>query len=105
MLAPSSNGPEPWLAGRFANLAPVPRLLCCSLELSLADLDKSAAAPEAIGLNTVANSWLRKGQCHDMLNERASARQAYSRAISLAPDSDAAREARRYSDSPYRRGR
>jgi len=72
---------------------------------ALADLDKSAAAPEAIGLNTVANSWLRKGQCHDMLNERASARQAYSRAISLAPDSDAAREARRYSDSPYRRGR
>lgn len=40
MLVPASNGPEPWLAGRFANLAPVPRLLCCSLELSLADLDK-----------------------------------------------------------------
>jgi uncharacterized damage-inducible protein DinB len=29
---------EPWLAGRFSHLAPVPRLLCCSLELSLADV-------------------------------------------------------------------
>lgn len=26
---------EPWLAGRFAELAPIPRLLCCSLEQSL----------------------------------------------------------------------
>ncbi len=26
---------EPWLAGRFSHLAPVPRLLCCSLEQSL----------------------------------------------------------------------
>lgn len=34
------GAPEPWLAGRFAELAPVPRLLCCSLELSLMDLEK-----------------------------------------------------------------
>ena len=31
---------EPWLAGRFADLAPIPRLLCCSLEQSLADIEK-----------------------------------------------------------------
>ncbi|MBI2688412.1 MAG: DinB family protein [Acidobacteria bacterium] len=29
---------EPWLAGRFAGLSPIPRLLCCSLEQSLADV-------------------------------------------------------------------
>lgn len=72
---------------------------------ALADLDKSATAPESIGLNTIVNSWLRKGQCHDMLNERAPAKQAYARALSLAPDSDAAREARRYLESPYRRAK
>jgi uncharacterized damage-inducible protein DinB len=31
---------EPWLAGRFAELAPIPRLLCCSLEQSLDDVRK-----------------------------------------------------------------
>lgn len=29
---------EPWLAGSFSHLAPVPRLLCCSLEQSIADI-------------------------------------------------------------------
>jgi len=29
---------EPWLAGRFSHLSPIPRLLCCSLELSQADV-------------------------------------------------------------------
>ncbi len=31
---------EPWLAGRFAHLAPIPRLLCCSLAQSLDDVRK-----------------------------------------------------------------
>ncbi|MFN0103400.1 MAG: DinB family protein [Bryobacteraceae bacterium] len=31
---------EPWLSGRFSQLAPVPRLLCCSLEQSLADVHR-----------------------------------------------------------------
>lgn len=34
---------EPWLAGRFAHLAPLPRLLCCSFELSLADVRRWTA--------------------------------------------------------------
>jgi uncharacterized damage-inducible protein DinB len=29
---------EPWLAGRFSHLAPVPRLLCCSLEQSMEEV-------------------------------------------------------------------
>jgi len=40
ILQPQSSVPEPWLACRFANLAPVPRMVCCSLELSLSDLGK-----------------------------------------------------------------
>lgn len=34
---------EPWLAGRFAHLEPVPRLLCCSLEQSLEDIRRWTA--------------------------------------------------------------
>src|SRR5688572_11329217 len=31
---------EPWIAGHFSRLTPIPRLLCCSLEHSLADIAK-----------------------------------------------------------------
>ena len=34
---------EPWLAGRFAELAPIPRLLCCSLEQSLEEVRRWTA--------------------------------------------------------------
>lgn len=34
---------EPWLAGRFSHLAPIPRLLCCSLELSMTDVRRWTA--------------------------------------------------------------
>lgn len=34
---------EPWLAGRFADLAPIPRLLCCSLEQSLDEIRRWTA--------------------------------------------------------------
>ena len=55
------------------------------------------------GLNTQVNSWLRLGQCYDVLGRRADALRVYRLAIDGAPDSDAAREARRYLGSPYRR--
>lgn len=61
-----------------------------------------AAGPES-GLNTLMNAWLRLGQCHDMLGHRADALRAYRQAIDGAPDSDAAREARKYLSTPYRR--
>jgi len=34
---------EPWLNGSYAHLAPIPRLLCCSLNQSLADIAKWTA--------------------------------------------------------------
>jgi len=55
------------------------------------------------GLNTQVNSWLRLGQCYDMLGRRDEALRVYRLAVDGAPDSDAAREARRYLSSPYRR--
>lgn len=34
---------EPWLAGAYSELAPVPRLLCCSLAQSLEDVERWTA--------------------------------------------------------------
>lgn len=68
--------------------------------LAIADLQRVTAGA---GLNTQVNSWLRLGQCYDMLGRRADALRVYRLAVDGAPDSDAAREARRYLGSPYRR--
>ena len=68
--------------------------------LAVADLQRVTAGA---GLNTQVNSWLRLGQCYDMLGRRADALRVYRLAVDGAPDSDAAREARRYLGSPYRR--
>ena len=68
--------------------------------LAVADLQRVTAGA---GLNTQVNSWLRLGQCYDMLGRRADALRVYRLAVDGAPDSDAAREAHRYLGSPYRR--
>ena len=70
---------------------------------ALSDLQRVTAAGTEAGLNTLMNAWLRMGQCYDMLGRRQEALRAYRQAIDGAPDSDAAREARRYLSSPYRR--
>jgi tetratricopeptide (TPR) repeat protein len=70
---------------------------------ALPDLQRVTAAGTEAGLNTLMNAWLRMGQCYDMLGRRQEALRAYRQAIVGAPDSDAAREARRYLSSPYRR--
>jgi tetratricopeptide (TPR) repeat protein len=72
--------------------------------LAIADLQR-VTAPDGweAGLNTRVNAWLRLGQCYDMLGRRAEAQNAYRQGINGAPDSDAAREARRHLSSPYRR--
>ena len=68
--------------------------------LAIVDLQRVTAGA---GLNTQVNTWLRLGQCYDMLGRRADALRVYRLAVDGAPDSDAAREARRYLGSPYRR--
>ncbi|MBM3786769.1 MAG: hypothetical protein FJW30_20615 [Acidobacteria bacterium] len=72
---------------------------------ALKELDLAVRGGEAAGLNTIANSWLRKGQCHDMLSQRDAARAAYRASMASAPDSDAAGEARKYFDRPYARAK
>jgi tetratricopeptide (TPR) repeat protein len=70
-------------------------------EGALANLSKVTPVASQIDINTGVNAWLRTGQVYDILGKRGQALSAYRRAIEGAPDSDAAKEARRYLSSRY----
>lgn len=72
-------------------------------ESALEYLEKVTASKNELELNIGALAWLRTGQSHDMLKQRTQAIEAYGKAVAFAPQADAAREARRYLSSPYRR--
>ncbi len=69
------------------------------------DMKRVAASPGEVGLNDGATAWMRLGQIYDLTNHRPAALDAYNKAIAYAPQTDAAREARRYLSAPFRRGR
>lgn len=56
-----------------------------------------------LDLNTAVMTWMRLGQTFDMKGQRQQAIDAYKQAIAIAPESEIAKESRRYIDSPYRR--
>lgn len=70
---------------------------------ALENLKKVTAAAQELDLNTGVLAWLRLGQTYDLTNRRQLAIDAYNRTVAFAPQADAAREARRYLSSPYRR--
>jgi tetratricopeptide (TPR) repeat protein len=70
---------------------------------AVADFQKVTARPHAVDLNTEVQAWLRLGQTYDLIGQRSQAVRAYQQAIRTAPESDQAREARRYLQEPYRR--
>jgi tetratricopeptide (TPR) repeat protein len=70
---------------------------------AIAELQRVTAGGSAAGLNALVNAWLRLGQCYDVTIRRADALRAYRSAADGAPDSDAAKEARRYLSAPFRR--
>jgi tetratricopeptide (TPR) repeat protein len=67
------------------------------------DLQKVTVKASDVDLNTGTFAWLRLGQSLDMKGSRGQAVQAYRQAIALAPESDAAKESKRYLSSPYQR--
>ncbi|MDX1983198.1 MAG: tetratricopeptide repeat protein [Bryobacteraceae bacterium] len=72
---------------------------------AIEELKKAAAKASDMDLNSGSMAWLRLGQSYDMKQNRDLAVAAYQRTISLAPDSDAARQARDFLRKPYRRGK
>ncbi len=66
-------------------------------------MKKATASPGELDLNTGAQAYLRMGQIYDLTNQRPLALAAYKKAITYAPDAEAAQEARKYLSTPYRR--
>ncbi len=73
------------------------------LDAALLNIRLAAAGAEELDLNTGVLAWMRLGQIYDLKGQRSTAVAAYQHAIRFAPDSEAARESRRYLDTPYRR--
>ncbi len=70
---------------------------------ALADLRQVTQKAGELDLNTAVLAWLRLGQVRDLQGNHKDAVQAYREAISAAPKSEAAAEAKGYMESPYRR--
>jgi hypothetical protein len=75
------------------------------LDAAIDNLRRVTAQAAELDLNTGVYAWLRLGQACDLKGRRGEAVAAYRGAVGLAPDSDAAREARQYLSTPFRRER
>jgi len=73
------------------------------LDDAIANLRQVTAHADELDLNTGAYSWLRLAEALDLKGCRSEALAAYRQTIGYAPQSDAAKEARRYLETPYRR--
>ena len=73
------------------------------LDHAAENLSRAAAKAQSLDLHTGTMAWLRLGQTEDLRQRRQQAVQAYQQVLRLAPESDMAREAKRYLSSPYRR--
>ncbi len=66
-----------------------------------ANFRRVTARADDLDLNTALTSWMRLGQVQDVLGRREDALACYRKAVALAPDSEVAKESRRYLRSPY----
>jgi tetratricopeptide (TPR) repeat protein len=73
------------------------------LDLALEDMKAVTTKAETLDLNTGVYAWLRLGQIYDLKGQHEQAIAAYREALRYAPGSEAAREARDFMTSPYRR--
>ncbi len=70
-------------------------------DIAIEQLKVATAKANDLDLNTSVMAWLRLGQSYDMKKQHALAKPAYEAAVRTAPQSDAAKEARRYASSGY----
>jgi tetratricopeptide (TPR) repeat protein len=73
------------------------------LDGALEEMRAVTAKADALDLNTGVYAWLRLGQIYDLKSRRKEALAAYREATRYAPGSDAAREAKNFMSSPYKR--
>ena len=70
-------------------------------DMAIESLKIATAKANELDLNTSVMAWLRLGQAYDMKKQHALAKPAYLAAIRTAPQSEGAKEARKYVDSRY----
>ena len=70
---------------------------------ALKNLRGATQGAEDLDLHTSVLAYMRLGQVYDVLGQRNNARNAYQKAIALAPQSEAAKESRGYLSKPYAR--
>jgi len=75
------------------------------LDQALNNMKRVTEHGRKLDLNTEVFAWMRLGQIYDLKGERSLAVNAYREVITLAPESDPARQSRRYLTAPYRRER
>ena len=75
------------------------------LDQALVNLKRATASAKDLDLNSGVLAYMREGQIYDLKKQRDLARRAYQQAIGFAPDSDAAKESKRYMEEPYRRSK
>lgn len=73
------------------------------LDAALDDMKAVTVKTETLDLNTGVYAWLRLGQIYDLKGQHEQALAAYRETMRYAPGSEAAREARDFMASPYRR--
>ena len=70
-------------------------------DIAIEQLKQATAKSNELDLNTSVMAWLRLGQAYDMKGQHTLAKPAYEAAIRAAPQSDGAKEARKYVSSRY----
>lgn len=73
-------------------------------EAAFGQLRNATSGSKNLDLHTSVMAWMRLGQVNDLRARRGDAVAAYKEAVSIAPVSDVAKEAKQYLSSPYRRG-
>ena len=73
------------------------------LNPALADMKRATANASTLDLSTAVLAWLRLGQLYDLKGDHGRAVEAYKETMKTAPESPAAKEAKGYISSPYKR--
>jgi tetratricopeptide (TPR) repeat protein len=72
------------------------------VDAALDQIKKATAQPAAMDRHTAMMAWMRLGQLNDLKGRRQEAIKAYKAAVAAAPQSDVAKESRRYLSSPFK---
>ena len=72
------------------------------IDAALEQIQRATAPGAGLDRHTSMMAWMRLGQLNDLKGRRKEAVAAYNQAVAVAPQSDVAKESRRYLSSPFK---